>query len=131
MLYDGDDERCSHEELPALFDRMFPNGLGGEDVREELVAEGLDWRYVFPRLHLVRFRKPEEEEGPDWEGYSPSKAFQEEQERKEKRKEIARMQEEMEEAHRDAVEKAREGPPPTTVEAYGEVYGDLPEGWPP
>jgi hypothetical protein len=31
----------------------------------------------------------------------------------------------------EAVERARLEPPPATVAAYRDVYGELPEGWPP
>jgi hypothetical protein len=96
---------------------------------------GLDWRYVHPRLGLVDFGDredfPEDTGKPDWLGYDPSKAFAREQERKQRRKEIAELQELLDEGYRESVEEARNNPPPRTVQAYRNIYGRWPDGWPP
>jgi hypothetical protein len=39
--------------------------------------------------------------------------------------------EQLDQSHREAVEDARRRPPPETVKAYQEVFGRLPQGWPP
>jgi hypothetical protein len=94
-----------------------------------------DWRYHFPRLLLIDTRglrdALKEQESPEWTEYDPSAAFAEQQEDQQRDAELASLRAEMDEAHRDAVEAAQTGPPPTTVAAYRDVFGTLPEGWPP
>ena len=99
-------------------------------IFDRLRANGFDWRYSFPQIHLVDLRplagEPDggEESKPEWEGYSPSEAFADEA----KRRELAG---DLERRNREAIEAARDRPPPATVEAYRKVYGRFPEGWPP
>ena len=111
-----------------------------EMIFRRLRARGLDWKYVFPRLHLVDFRplkkaldeKKRQESGEsEWEEYDPSAAFEQEQEETEHEKEVAEMREKLDEAHLEAVEEAQDQEPPKTVLAYQAVYGELPLGWPP
>ncbi len=45
--------------------------------------------------------------------------------------EVAELQRNLDEAHRESVEEARHDSPPTTVRAYQLVYGRFPAGWPP
>ena len=109
-----------------------------EMIFRRLRTRGMDWEYHFPRLHLVDFRPlkkqiEEQERGdePEWTGYDPAAAFEEEQENRQKDEEIAEMREKLDEGHREAVEAAREHEPPATVRAYQAVYGEFPKGWPP
>jgi hypothetical protein len=37
----------------------------------------------------------------------------------------------LDKAYAESVEEARNSPPPRTVEAYRQVYGRWPNGWPP
>ena len=60
-----------------------------EMVFRRLRALGADWIYRFPRLGVVRFKKPEEADDPT--NYSPSEAFAKEAEEREKEAEFARM----------------------------------------
>jgi hypothetical protein len=98
-------------------------------------AQGLDWRYVFPRLGVVRFEKPEDRDSPpgqhEWEGYSPSAAVARDLERRQREADAARFEAELDAMYRESVAKARHGPPPSTVAAYRQIYGRLPIGWPP
>jgi len=87
---------------------------------------GLDWQYAFPRIGVVRFAKPEPE-GPEWANYDPGAAFEEE----EKEREHAKLQSDLEEAHRQSLEEAKNRPPPLTVIAYRAVFERDPPGWPP
>lgn len=101
-------------------------------IFRRLRQHGFDWHYHFPKLSLVDFRplraSLDAAEGkPEWATYSPAAGL----EQQEKDKEIARMQEELDEAHRQAIEEAKKHSPPATVEAYRTVYGHLPRGWPP
>lgn len=99
-------------------------------VFRRLQRECLDWRYTFPRLHVFRFERDASEQTAPHE-YSPSDAFAREEERRAGDAEFARMQAEMEEAHRNELEKARTLPPPPVVQAYRDVFGHWPDGWPP
>jgi hypothetical protein len=102
-------------------------------IFRRLKALGFTWRYQFPRLYAIDLGPlrdalaPEAGKAPEWEGYSPSKALEEE----ERERSFAELQANLEEGHQESVEKARHGPPPATVTAYREVHGRFPEGWPP
>jgi hypothetical protein len=96
--------------------------------------QGLDWRYVHPRLMLVDLSGLAEAVAsgtPDWVGYDPSAAIAQEQERRERDRQRAEFQAEMDTDYRESIAAAREAPPPRTVEAYRQVYGRWPQGWPP
>ena len=94
-----------------------------------------DWIYHFPRLHLVDLRPLKRllnrSEEPEWVDYDPSAAIAEQQEEMERQQRLAEMQASLDEAHREAVEAARDAPPPTTVAAYRSIYNRFPRGWPP
>jgi len=104
-------------------------------IFKRLKNSNLDWVYHFPRLSAVDLRglreEPKSQDKPDWEGYSPSEAFEKQQEEQEKERPSAELRESLDHAHREAVEAAQEGSPPETVIAYSNVYGHFPRGWPP
>ena len=105
-----------------------------------LKALDLDWKYTFPRLHLVDMRplkerldaqKAETSGEPDWAGYSPEKELANEEADREKDRELARMRESLDDGYRDAVAAALTEPPPLIVQSYRDIFGDWPNGWPP
>ncbi len=101
-------------------------------IFRRLKAHGLDWVYHFPRLYAVSFRKPKPpSDEPEWAGYDPSAAFEEDEEERKREKESAELREQLDDGYREAVEAAQEQEPPATVTAYRAVYGHLPDGWPP
>ncbi len=109
-----------------------------EMIFRRLRGRGMDWEYHFPRLMLVDMRPlkkqlDEQERGdePEWAGYDPEAAFEEEQEDQKKDAEIAEFREKLDEGYRESVEAAQDKEPPATVQAYQAVYGDFPKGWPP
>ncbi len=106
-----------------------------ELIFRRLKKRDLDWKYAFPQLHLIDFRPLREaldkDRGNEWEDYDPEKAWAKEKEAKRHDEEVARMRETIEEGNREAMAAARHNPPPKTVVAYQNVYGRLPEGWPP
>ena len=85
-------------------------------IFRRLRAHGFDWTYVFPRLHCVTF------------GNDDALPLAERLERERERAELDKV---TEEGHHEALEAAKDRPPPTVVEAYRHVYGDFPRGWPP
>jgi hypothetical protein len=111
-----------------------------EFIFRRLYARGMDWKYVFPRLHLVDFsgakkamdeQKRRESGEEEWEEYDPSAEFEKEQEEAERQQQVAEMREKLDDAHREAVEDAQDREPPKVVLAYQTVYGEFPLGWPP
>lgn len=90
---------------------------------------GGDWRYSFPRLHVIDFGAAAVPESPT--DYDPSAAFAREQERLERESKTARIQRELEEDATRAMRDARTKQPPETVRAYQSVFGRFPSGWPP
>jgi hypothetical protein len=104
-------------------------------IFHRLKRRGLDWVYQFPHVHLIDFRPLrdalEKKEGPDWVNYSPSESLAREQEEQRRDREIEEMRESLAQGHREAIEEARQAPLPKTVQAYGDVYGRWPRGWPP
>ena len=105
-----------------------------------LKALGLDWKYTFPRMHLVDMRplkehldaqKADESGEPEWAGYSPETELANEEADRERDRELARMRETLDEGYRESVAAALNAPPPTIVQAYREIFGDWPTGWPP
>jgi hypothetical protein len=105
-----------------------------------LKALDLDWKYTFPRLQVVDLRplkesldaqQAEESGEPDWAGYCPEQELANEEDRREKDRELARLRESLDEGYRDSVAAALDQPPPRIVQSYREVFGDCPAGWPP
>lgn len=91
-----------------------------------LHAEGCDWIYSFPRLHLLKFDSSSENAMTEDD---PSRAVAEELEQAKKSLDDD-MEAWLRRMHGEAVDRARNEPLPATVAAYREVYSRLPEGWP-
>lgn len=88
---------------------------------------GYEWKYSFPRIYMVRFRK----ETGDPTRYDPSKAFAEEEKRKAEDEEDHKQREAMARDLAEAKHQALDTAPPSVVLAYQEVFGKDPHGWPP
>jgi|SRR5688572_25674250 len=105
-----------------------------EMIFRRLKAEGCDWEYSFPRIYLVDYSRILEDHdrgGAEGSGYDPSVAVAAQLEAADRDEKRARLEEDLDDAHRQAIEEARGGPPPETVKAYRNVFGCLPRGWPP
>ncbi len=109
-----------------------------EMIFRRLRTRGHDWKYHFPRLYAVDFRPLKKQldeqarEGePEWAGYDPAAALDEEQEENKRDEELAVLRESLDDAHREAVEQSIDTEPPAVVRAYTAVYGEFPDGWPP
>jgi len=89
-----------------------------------------DWIYSFPRIYAISFNKEDAELHSDPLAYDPNKALEEEFTQQEKKAEGDRLQEELNEAYEKDIEEAKYKPLPKTVQAYKNVYGRLPKGWP-
>ena len=86
-------------------------------IFRRLARHGCDWEYVFPRLHVVHFDR-------DHETTDLADRLERERQR-------AELEQTLEDGHRDALDAAKDRPPPPPVEAYRQAYGDFPRGWPP
>lgn len=84
-------------------------------IFRRLAKHGYDWKYAFPRLSVVHFDRP---------GEPLAATLERERER-------AEFQALMDDAHREALERAKDEPPPATIITYRRVYGADPSGWPP
>lgn len=93
-----------------------------------LKACGADWRYGFPRLRMFSAEEIAEHAGVP---YEPAATEADEIERAVRENELGRMRKKLERANLAAQREARRNPPPPTVQAYQEVYGGFPYGWPP
>lgn len=97
-------------------------------IFRRLKSLGADWRYSFPRIHLIDFGgQPRDEDEP----YDPSLGFDKEQERKTREKELRETRRKMDLDVIAAKREARGAEPPATVRAYQEMFGKFPYGWPP
>lgn len=92
---------------------------------------GVDWKYSFPRLQVIRLEPQEDHTTENFESYDPSASFAAEQKEQAENEQYVRMQEELEKLHQESIELARSKPPPETVQAYFEVFGRWPSAWPP
>lgn len=99
-------------------------------IFERLQASDHAWQYAFPKLGVVSFADAGGE-GSDWEGYDPSNALAEAEEKRKKAQEFREMQESLERLHEESLEAAKSQPEPATVVAYRAVFGHWPAGWPP
>ena len=84
-------------------------------IFRRLAAHGYDWTYTFPRLYVFTFDNADD---------AVPLA-----ERLERERQGAELHRSLEEGHREALEAAKDRPPPETVEAYRRVYGRPPNGW--
>jgi len=102
-----------------------------EWIFRRLYERDCDWHYTFPRLYLMSFDQPEDEGPDDPAAYDPSASVERNLEREEKEEEIEELRKELDQMHREAVEKAKDESPPLVVQAYEGVFGEWPSGWPP
>ncbi len=103
-------------------------------IFRRLKARGYNWRYAFPKLGLVDMRPLRDawdEHTANTGDAEPISVPDEEEAEEQRASALAELHESLDRAHREAIDAARQEPPPTTVEAYHSVYGRWPEGWPP
>lgn len=98
-------------------------------IFERLRGAGCDWAYTFPRVHVIHFDPPPPTE--EMIASDPSEVIRAELAAAAEAEERWVFEQNLREAHNEAVLEARAGPPPTVVSAYARVFGGLPEGWPP
>jgi hypothetical protein len=92
---------------------------------------GIDWIYSFPQTFAAPDPKLEEDQPEGFENYDPSASFAASEEERHEQEMLAKLQELLQEQFQKLIEEAKSKPPPQTVQAYHEVYGKWPLGWPP
>jgi hypothetical protein len=87
---------------------------------------GCRWSYSFPQIYALRFVKPDKTDD-----YDPSQSFAAEQERQKQEEEDRRLDERLAADVAKSKRRAWDEAPPVIVQAYQEVFGEDPSGWPP
>ncbi len=87
-------------------------------IFRRLATHGYDWEYAFPRICAIDF-------GHDGDEIADLA------DRMEQDRQRAELYEILAEGHGEALELAKDRPLPATVDAYRQVYGEFPRGWPP
>ena len=90
-----------------------------------------DWKYSFPRMYLIGIQKsfdPSDED--NLKNYNPETAVQKELELTEKDKQTKKFQEELNKIYKEEYENAKYKPLCPMVQAYKNIYGQLPNGHP-
>lgn len=99
-----------------------------ELIFRRLKSAGADWRYSFPRIHLMDLGPREPDPSAP---YDPSSAIQKEAEDRTRAEETEKLRRQLAHDVQTAKRKARTGPPPITVQAYQNIFHRFPPGWPP
>jgi hypothetical protein len=100
-------------------------------IFRRLKTLGSDWVYHFPELGLLELTPPDAEAGLSHAGYSVSEAAVTEMKAQQRRDEVQQFRADLADMNARAREEAMDHPPPAIVDAYRQVYGRDPRGWPP
>lgn len=100
-----------------------------ELIFRRLQALDLDWIYQFPKLRLYGFEQVKSVEGAS--EYSPAEAFADEMKQKAAKEALERKKAKLDAINQEAAEEAAKQTPPPIVQAYMNVFGRRPSGWPP
>jgi hypothetical protein len=100
-------------------------------IFRRLKALGSDWVYHFPELGLFDLTPPHAEAELPPTGYSVSEAAVTELKAQRRRAEVQQFRADLADMNARAREEAMDHPPPATLDAYRQVYGRDPRGWPP
>lgn len=102
-----------------------------EHIFRKLKDYRCDWKYSFPRMYLVDLQKSFNSSDEDnLKNYKPETAVQKELELTEKDKQTKKFQEELDKIYKEEYEKAKYKPLSPMVQAYKNIYGQLPNGHP-
>ena len=95
-------------------------------IFKRLESLGCRWRYSFPRIYAIRFEKSGETCD-----YDPSRSFAAEEEKRKQDHGDKRFQEKLDADVAESKRQAWDKGPPEIIQAYQEVFGEDPSGWPP
>lgn len=100
-----------------------------EFIFKKLKDKILDWEYSFPRLGLISFNN-DKNETTDMKDYDPATSLKKEFENENKKSEIKKLQNDLDNAYNEEFENAKYEKPSQVVRAYYSVYGYWPKGHP-
>ncbi|MBS3742682.1 MAG: hypothetical protein KGY74_11230, partial [Candidatus Cloacimonetes bacterium] len=90
-----------------------------------------DWKYSFPRMYLVDLQKLFDSSDEDnLKHYKPETAVQKKLELTENDKQTKKFQKELDKIYKEEYENAKYKPLSPIVQAYKNIYGQLPNGHP-
>jgi hypothetical protein len=102
-----------------------------EYIFQKLKDLSCDWKYSFPRMHLIDLNKSFETAGDvKLEDYKPETALQNQLELTESDKQTKKFQEELDKIYTEEYEEAKYKPLSQVVQAYKNIFGQLPNGHP-
>lgn len=99
-----------------------------EYIFTKLNEKNCSWKYSFPRLYIADLSHLKEETPA--EEYNPQQAILNEVEDKKKREEVEKLRQELDNAYQQELEEAKLKPPPLLVQAYKNIFGQFPDGFP-
>ena len=98
-------------------------------IFSKLKQKNCDWKYYFPRMHLISFKK-DQANTTSPEFYNPELAQQQAIEQKKQDRQNEELQKRLDDIYEEELDTAKYNEPPKIVQAYREVYGHLPRGFP-
>lgn len=102
-----------------------------EYIFQKLKEFNCDWKYSFPRLHLIDPKKIfDTSNDVKMEDYAPEKALEKQLEQDEIDNRTKKFQEELKKIYHEEFEEAKYKPLSQIVQAYKTIYGQLPNGHP-
>lgn len=102
-----------------------------EYIFQKLKELDCDWKYSFPRLHIINPKKIfDVSTDGKMEDYAPEKALENQLELSDSDDQTKNFQEELEKIYDEEFEEAKYKPLSQIVQAYKNIYGHLPSGHP-
>lgn len=102
-----------------------------EYIFQKLKELNCDWKYSFPRLHIINPKKIFDPlNDGKVEDYSPEKALEKQIEQNEHDNQTKKFQEELDKIYYEEFEEAKYKPLSQIVQAYKTIYRQLPSGHP-
>ncbi len=102
-----------------------------ELIFSRLKQVGCDWIFHFTQMTLIDFSNKTNQKPSNLENYNPNEALAQELKQQEEQKAKNAFKEQLEELNAKQKEDALYKPPPSVVQAYLNVFGKFPIGWPP
>ena len=91
----------------------------------------INWIFHFTQMNLIDFSNKTNQKPTNLENYNPNEALAQEIKQQEEQMAKDAFKEQLEEINAKQKEDALYKPPPPVVDAYRNVFGKFPMGWPP
>lgn len=100
-----------------------------EFIFKKLKSKKIDWEYYFPRIGIVNFDNPADED-KSMKDYDPGISIQKQLEKEQKKEEVNKLRKDIDNIYKEEFDKAHYSAPAQVVQAYYQVYGHWPKGHP-